>query len=337
MSLALACALALSAVPTRADEPTEAEIAAARAIFNEAKDLEKAGQWADAQARFKKVAEVRMTPQVRFHLALCDENLGHLVSAINGFELAAEEAKQAGALATDVAENAPGRAEALRKRVPHVRIEVKGKLGSGKVLLDGAPVAAALLGTDIPVDPGTRTVELERGGKTAFKKELSLAEEAKETVEIDAGEGEAPVPSASASAVPIAPPAGLSFPPPLPAIVAGGVGVLSLGGAGVFFALRESTISEVRATCDDPKRDKGCDKRKRSVADDGKTYTLLTNVLLGVGAAGVAAGAVLWLVLPGNAPPDQQGGPGAAGAANAKRGFVAVGLAADGVRVHGSF
>src|SRR5262245_59971432 len=156
----------------RAQQPAAAELAAARQLFNEGKEHEKRKRWADALATFKKVAAVKMTPQVRFHIALCEENLGKLVAAINGFELAAEEAAQAGAMASDVAENAPARADALRKRVPVLRLDVRGELGTSRVLLDGAPVAAALVGTNIPVDPGAHTIDLETDGKTVFHKDL---------------------------------------------------------------------------------------------------------------------------------------------------------------------
>jgi len=323
--------------PALGDEPTEAEIAAARQLFNEGKDFEKQNAWADALARFKKVAEVKMTPQVRFHIALCEENLGRLVSAINGFELAADEAKQSGALATDVQENAPARAEALRKRVPHIHLTVKGRLTSSRILLDSAAVAPALVGSNIPVDPGTHAVDVETDGKNAFHKEVTLAERAMEDVELPIDDpektaGTTPAGSPTTAAT-VAPPAvkseGLSFPPPLPVLIAGGVGVASLIGAGVFFGLRQSTISEVRDTCTDPDHDRGCDDRKKDVADRGATYTIVGDVLVGVGAAGVLAAGVLWFAVP------SLGQSGSNAAPN--RTSVRVAPTARGVRVVGTF
>jgi hypothetical protein len=333
-ALALAVTLCASG-PVLADEPTETQLAAARQLFNEGKELEKQNQWAEALARFKKVGEVKMTPQVRFHIALCDENLGRLVSAINGYELAADEAKQSAALASDVAGNAPARAEALRKRVPQVQLVVKGRLTTSKVLLDGSPVAPALMGTNIPVDPGTHTVDVETDGQNAFHKEFTLQERAREIVELELNDPE--VAATSVAQPPgTAPPPGspppppqesdfLAFPPPLPAIIAGGVGLAALVGAGVFVGLRQQTISEVRDSCSDPERDSGCDPDLKSIADRGETYTIVADVLFGVGGAGLLAGAVLWIALPG---PKRDASNGTA---------IRVAPTPAGVRVNGTF
>ncbi len=73
-------------------EPSPRELAAARQAFAEARRAENAGDWEGALERLRVVASVRMTPQVRFHLALCDEALGRLVAARDGFTLARDEA-----------------------------------------------------------------------------------------------------------------------------------------------------------------------------------------------------------------------------------------------------
>lgn len=306
-ALLITAALLGSAAPAMAqDTGGEEQLAAARQLFNEGKDLEKTGQWAEALSRFKKVAEVKMTPQVRFHIALCEENLGRMVNAINGYEVAAGEARQVGAAANDVAANAPQRAEALRARVPKLRIVVTGTTTRSRVLLDRAPVAAGLLDTDIPVDPGTHQVEVETDGKPNARKEVTLAEKASERVELSVVEPELPAAAAAAPAAPTAPAApppdkqGLfHFPPPVPAIIAGGIGLAGFAAAGIFFGLRQQTIAEVRDSCTDPSRDRGCDPDTRDIAERGETWNLLTDVFLGVGGAGLVAGGVLWLVLPG--------------------------------------
>jgi len=334
---AVILAIALASPPASPGDPTPAELAEARDKFQKARHLEDGGQWSEALELLQRVAEVKMTPQVRFHIALCEENLGRLVSAINGFELAADEAKQSGALATDVQENAPARAEALRKRVPHIHLTVKGRLTSSRILLDSAAVAPALVGSNIPVDPGTHAVDVETDGKNAFHKEVTLAERAMEDVELPIDDpektaGTTPAGSPTTAAT-VAPPAvkseGLSFPPPLPVLIAGGVGVASLIGAGVFFGLRQSTISEVRDTCTDPDHDRGCDDRKKDVADRGATYTIVGDVLVGVGAAGVLAAGVLWFAVP------SLGQSGSNAAPN--RTSVRVAPTARGVRVVGTF
>jgi tetratricopeptide (TPR) repeat protein len=290
---ALALSLASVSPPSRAfaADPTEAELAAARQLFKDGKALETKNEWSQALEKFKKVADVKMTPQVRFHIALCQEHLGRLVEAINGFELAYEDARKAGSGAEDVAANAPERANALRVRVPKLRIEVEGKLVSSRVLLDGAPVAPALLGTEIPVDPGPHKVQVESDGRVTQTEEVTLEERGEDEVTLIVDD----TPKAAK------PPAKKVLPPPeesgsrLPAYIVGGAGLFALAGAGAFLGLRAKAINDVRATCADD--DKRCDPGLQETADQGRTYNTAANILLGVGAAGVAAGGVLFFVL----------------------------------------
>src|SRR5689334_20757186 len=156
-------------VPSRAQTSVTDKAAALKA-FDDGLDLEKKGDYAAALEKFQKVGEFKMTPHVRFHIALCDEKLGHLVAAVRGFELAEAEAIKMGKDAQVVADKAPGRAEALRKRVAAVRIEVKGRILYSHILLDGQPIAQKDFGTLVSVDPGPHAIEVETDGAIAQKK-----------------------------------------------------------------------------------------------------------------------------------------------------------------------
>lgn len=288
-----------AAPPSAASEPTPAEIAAARQLFNQGKELEKGGAWTEALAKFRKVAEVKMTPQVRFHLALCQEKLGQLVEAMNGFELAMQEASQLHA--TEVLDNAPKRLEALRQRIARLRIEVTGDIDGTRVLLDGKALAPALVGTEIPVDPGAHTVELRRGDDVLLVRNVTLAERDMRAMKLEA-EPPRQLPSGlpPAQARVPAPPRAITPAPSgsrTPAILAGGAGLLALAGAGVLFGLRESAIAAVRDTCD-PGTIVNCSPGARSDFERSKTYTTVAAVLAGAGAAGLATATVLWFTLP---------------------------------------
>src|SRR5262249_5753978 len=120
-TLAVAGAVALSAPrPAAAGDPKGDSLAQLRAVFSEGRALEDKGRWADALEKFKEVAAAKMTPQVRFHIALCEENLGKLVSAMRGFQLAASEGTAAGSSAVEVPPAANQHAEALRGRIPNL-------------------------------------------------------------------------------------------------------------------------------------------------------------------------------------------------------------------------
>ena len=73
-----------------------AELKKARAQFQQATELEQAKNWTAALQAFREVGQVRMTPQVRFHIAVCEEKLGRLVAALGGYELALADADKVG-------------------------------------------------------------------------------------------------------------------------------------------------------------------------------------------------------------------------------------------------
>jgi hypothetical protein len=305
IAAALSLGLALMSGSALAD-PTPEERAAARQMFTEGKELEKQKNWADALEKFRKVGAIKMTPQVRFHIALCEENVGHLVAAINGFELAAEEARSAGASAAEVAENAPARAEALRKRVAMLRLEITGKQISSKIVLDGAPLGKAAQDVPIPLDPGAHVIEVQdASGKSTFRKELTVSEAASEAVAIEFSDVEAePLPSVTAPPPPPPPPRSRA-----PVYIAGGVGVGLLVASGVFYGLRAGTISEITKTCADQQALTGCDPSKRDLADKGATYGLVSAVTLGAGVAALGTAGVLLAVLGPKKQPTAQAKP----------------------------
>lgn len=291
---ALVLGAALAAPTASFAQATPEELAAARQLFNEGKELEKQKSYEGALEKFKKVAGVKMTPQVRFHIALCEENLGHLVEAINGFDLAADEAKRAGSTATEVAENAPKRADALRERVPTLQLTVTGKVLTSKILLDATPVAAAAIGVATPLDPGDHAIEVQdAAGKVTFHRDLKLEEGAREHLEVEVNDVEAtPVPTT------IAPP---PPPPPrsrAPVVIAGGVGVASLIVSGIFYGMRASTISTVTASCKDQVNLTHCKDTPaaRDAIASGQTDSTVSAVTLGVGLAGLAGAGILWFV-----------------------------------------
>ncbi len=188
---------------------------------------------------------VKMTPQVRFHIALCEENLGRFVSAIKGFELAGEEAKLAGSAAAEVEKLAPERAAALRSRVGKLRVQVSGKIIDSKVVLDDVALTASSFGADIPVDPGAHVIEVrDKDGKSAFKKDVNVAEE---VLPDDRGPrrrqgGRAGLDGHGGAAPPPPPPSRV------PVFVAGGLGVAAFAALGGVPSCCGGTRSTRRST-----------------------------------------------------------------------------------------
>ncbi len=294
----------------QADKPTDEELAAARGLFEEAMTLEAEGQWERALFKLEKVAKIVSTPQVRFHIALCHENLGRLVEAINGFELAAQEAKKSGA--QDVLENAPVRAAALRERVAYLTLEISGEVRVSKIYLDDRQVSFALAGTRIPVDPGAHRVEVRRDDKVIYQMDLELGEAEAHKLEIQIDD---PARKPDPDPVPTPDPTGPTSEPEtemkrIPAYAVAGVGVVSFIISGAFWGLREATVSNIAGSCEDPESLTGCDPDNRELEDLAQTYDVTAKVMLGIGFASLASGAVLWFVLaPDNSAPTTGNAP----------------------------
>jgi hypothetical protein len=280
-------------------DPSAAEIAAARELFEEGLKLEDKGDWSSALERFRKVAAVKTTPQVRFHIALCLENTGKLVDSLVEFERARSDA------ATDpsaqiVATNAQKHVVDLKERIPRVIVKVPAGIEGVGVTLDGSSIASALIGTAIPVDPGKHQIVVTASKQSTFTKDFEVAERAKPTT-IDVTFAGAPPPpkdegSPPKDEAPTPEPTDASHGPGALPWIFGGIGVAALAGGGVFYLMRQSTISDLESACGPDKTQ--CPEDKRSTYDKGKTYTTVGNVLLGVGVVGVATAVVILVASP---------------------------------------
>lgn len=343
-ALGAALCLALAHAAPSAAQPTDADRAAAKLAFEEGLDLEKKGNYAAAFEKFKKVGEFKMTPHVRFHIALCEEKLGRLVAAMRGFELAEAEALKMGKDAQVVAEKAPERAEALRKRVASVRIEVKGHIQYSRVLLDKEAVPEKDFGSLVPVDPGTHTIEVDTDGTITQSREVKLAERGYETVTLEIDDPDKPEPEPTPSATASAGPAASAPPPPpppsrTPAFVLGGAGVASLIGAGVFYGLRVGALGAFEEQCPadqfppGPDGHQSCPPAAKGPHDDAQTFTIAAGVLVGAGVAALGGAGAYWLLTQRK----PAASPHSTGNRAQARPSLAVGVTPSGIRVLGRF
>ena len=276
--------------------PTAQETTAlnkAREQFRQAISMEAAGDWAGALSLLHEVAAVKMTPQVRYNMALCEEHLGRLVSALGEYELAAGDAQDA--QAQDVLDVVGPRLESLKARIPKVTVNRGKNAAMAAVSLDGVMLGGTMVGKEMPINPGPHQLEAKAPGFKTFTTAFEIAEKEAKTLEIVlepapvAAEPTGPAgPVGSGQAVDKGAPAKTNL---LPFIV-GGAGVVSLVASGVFYGLRAGTTSDLDAACGS-NRDQ-CPANMQDTYDKGRTYNTLTNVTLGLGVVGVAAGAVLY-------------------------------------------
>jgi hypothetical protein len=290
----MVCVALLGTAPAARAQPDDATLRQARDKFRQAISLQTGGDWGGALSLLREVAAVKATPQVRFNMALCEENLGQLVAARGSYELAVAEADGDDS-AESVVTEARQRLESLDSRIPKVVIERGEGADLARVSLDGVVVGASLSGKPLPVDPGQHVVEATASGFSTFRESFRVAEKDEkfvrvtltpQTQEAEQSQGVAALPDEG-------PPAATQRRSFWPWIV-GGAGVASLAASAAFFLLRADTVSELDAQCG-AERDR-CPPSAGATIDRGETYTTLANVTLigGIVLAGTAA--TWWIV-----------------------------------------
>ncbi|WP_437597207.1 PEGA domain-containing protein [Sorangium sp. So ce590] len=278
----VAAVLLLLEAPALAQDTDE--LKQARAQFQQATELEQAGNWAAALQQFREVGQVRMTPQVRFHIAVCEEKLGRLVAALGGYELALAEADAVGPDFRAEVEQSIGR---LRARIPRLVI-VRGKgAASAAMELDGIALGGASIGVEVPLDPGPHALTAKAPNHKPFQETVELKEEGVTRVEVtlEALPQELLI---QAGALPERPPSKV-----VPYVV-GGVGAASLIGSGVLFVLRQGALQDLEDACGP--RGKSCPPSMESRYDDLRLYHYGAQVALGVGVAAVGTATAILLL-----------------------------------------
>lgn len=274
------------ALPAGAQDPTD--LKRARAQFQRGIELEQAGNWSEAIQQFREVGQVRMTPQVRFHIAFCEENLGRLVTALGGYELALAEADAVGA---DFRAEVETSIAKLRERIPKLVITRGTNAEAALVQLDGVDLGASSVGVEVPLDPGPHTITATAPGYKPFSQTADLREREVTNVTIELELSPEPEGSSAPFRDDQPPPP----PPPnrtVPYIV-GGVGAASLIAGGVFFALRQTTLASLEENCPDNLH---CDVKNKPAYERAKLYSVVAPVTTGAGIAALAAATALILL-----------------------------------------
>lgn len=315
-SLGLSALGGVCAAPgmARAQASADSEsLKVAREQFGQALALQTGGDWAGALALLKQVAAVKSTPQVRFNIALCEERLGLLVSALGDYELAASDAQPE--KSEQVRHEVETRLDALKARVPRVIVRRAEGAEAATISLDGVPLGDSVLNVPLPADPGPHVVEATAAGYLPFKESFRIAEQQTTTLDVKL----VPVP-AQVEARPVRVSRVVSPGLRNAGYVVGGAGIANLIASGALFYLRHTAISDLDRQCG---ADRGaCPDSARSAADRGQLYTTLGNVTLAVGALSLGVGAALIIVGGHSSEPASVAlAPGAPGA-NAGASFL---------------
>ncbi len=279
---------------------TKQELDDARKQFQEGMALSAANNCSAALTKFRAVANVKMTANVAFNIAECEERLGKLVSALGNYRLAASQA-QGDPKSKDVASRVADRIDALDARIPKLTIKRGKGADVASIELDGSELGASQISAATPVDPGSHTVVAKIGDRVYAQDKVVLVEKESKTFEVKINAPIAKIekdPVEEPKADPIVPPP----PPPkskVPAAVAIGVGGVGVILGATFMVIRGGALSDLETKCGG---DTSCPPSAQQTADKGRLFTGLAEVSFVVGAAGLVTGIVV-LATSGPAKP----------------------------------
>jgi serine/threonine-protein kinase len=280
-----------AALVTAAPRAANAQSAEAEVLFRDGRALIKQGRLAEGCAKIEASERLESSVGTLLNLGDCREKLGKVAGAWAAFKKAEAQAKHAGN--DDKRENeARRRALALEPKLPSLTIELATPIAGLVLRRDGEVIDPALIGTAIPLDPGTYTITAEAPGRAPWRTDLVIQYKSKRRLQVPAlaarhvvAEPPRPVPMRVERSV---------WSPWRKASAVLGIGGVAAIGAGVFFRLRSADQQEDAdarcplVVCNDPVA--------LELNDDARTNARRSNMFYIGGAVAVGSAVALWFI-----------------------------------------
>ncbi len=275
--------------------------ATARSLFNDARDLMKAGHYDQACPKLEAANKAYSGSGILLNLGDCYEHVGRTASAWTEFGEAASAAERLGRT-VDLAE-ARRRQSAIEPKLSRLSIHVSKEAPGMLLRRDGTALDHGAWATAIPVDPGPHAVSAEASGYVTWSSTVNVTDPGK-TMTVE-------VPELQPTAAPPAPPqppapTATEAPAPAPAAAstetphywtgrrvasAGvtGVGVVGMGVGGILGLVAKGQFNTAKGELQ-PRQDQ-----------DSKSAVSTANVatvFVVAGAVVAAGGLVFWLTAP---------------------------------------
>jgi len=293
-------------------EASAGQKAAAESLFDDALKAMKSGHFAEACPKLEESERIDPAIGTLLYLAECYEKTGRTASAWATFREAASAAQAQGE--TERTRKAAERADRLQPTLSKLTLKVvpeTAQIASLRVTRDNVVIAKTLFGVALPVDPGKYHIVASADGYQSYEADIEVLGNAdSKALEIPALAQSTTAPVAAAAAVPAtqnAPPASAQTAPPPPnpppasgsnglrtaAYVTGALGVVSLG-VGTYFGVKAiSKNNDAKDHC--PAGNTCNDPAGESLTNDAQSAATVSNITIGIGAAFVVAGVVLYL------------------------------------------
>ncbi|MET0795025.1 MAG: hypothetical protein ABW061_26130 [Polyangiaceae bacterium] len=311
----VACCTCLSLPALAHAEAGAAQKAAAESLFDDGLKAMKSGHFAEACPKLEESERIDPGIGTLLYLGECYEKTGRTASAWATFREAASAAQAQGE--TDRTRVASARADRLQPSLSKLTIRVAPEttqLSGLRITRDSTVLTSAVFGIAIPVDPGKYHVVASAEGYQSFEADIEVAANGdSKSVEVPALKlSNTPAPVAASlgasAAANTASDTPTSVPPRNPepnapsshgnglrtaAYVTGALGVVGLG-IGSYFGVRAiAKNSDAEKHC--PRGNLCDDTAGESLTNDAKHAAVASNIAIGIGAALVVGGVVLFL------------------------------------------
>ena len=295
--IAVAAAIVVASRPAIADPPTapadpqadkpdkpDPRIEEADQLFAEAKAL-MPSNLNEACKKFDRSLQLnRDAIGTLLNVALCDEKLGRIASAVARFTEARDRAREGGLPEHQRA--AESHLVVLEPQVPHLAVQLTQPLPETKVLVDDRLYALAAL-ANIAIDPGEHVVVVSAPDRLPHRATFVIKPAERKAIVVPPLARAVTVASARRRFGQIA-------------TVTGGVAFgTSIGLAFYGLHLHNQQFDQRNCSHRDNLQD-GCNTTGQSNNERARTYGTVATVVGGLGLAVGAAGAVLWYLAPGS-------------------------------------
>jgi hypothetical protein len=275
------------AFPARAQD-----FEAARVAFEACRVAEDQGDFARACDQCGESFKLVQSQAAAAGLSRCEEARGRIAMALQheerGLKLLRPTDPNYAARKT-LAEN---RIRSLLQRVPTLRLVWHDQ--GVQLKIDNTLVSQGA--ESLRLDPGAHALEVTAVGHDAVKQTITLAESEERTFEVLRGPELTGAPSGRLPGEEPAPAADDGDGQRLAAFVVGGIGVLGVVGFAITGGLVLDRQATVDADCDSVTR--RCANGSEEAAAEGRTLNVVNAVALGLGAAGLATGLILYVTAP---------------------------------------
>ncbi|MEY4580211.1 MAG: hypothetical protein RL701_4914 [Pseudomonadota bacterium] len=284
---------------------TTTDKATADALFDTARHLMVDGEYAQACAKFEASQALDPSAGTLLNLADCYEKAGRTASAWARFRETASAARKTGSL--DRERIARDRMRNLEGRLSYLTINAwKGQTLA--ISRDGVQVDPAVVGTAIPVDPGTHEIVASAPGKRSFHTQVEVGDNADrlsvtvpilndETPPSEARFTSANEPNSQSASANLEERAGAANggAQRAVALVTAAVGVAGIATGTVFGLKAASTWSDAKAHCNPYPY---CADSGASLSREAQQSGTISTLGFVAGGVGLATFALLWLTAP---------------------------------------